>query len=301
MGSGKTLVRGAKALIGAAVAAVLGVGALVAAFLFLSKRAGGLRSVPLVRVEFWIYCKIEAPPTDAQVLDRLVAKTPFRNSPIGTREAMTFSDIRFHIAVLRRPSNELMFHPEMHADADSNPPANLSEILKECDSLIKVCFISEEAVSDSSHLLFTTYAAEAIGHLTNASLVFDVEAQKYFGSGELTQTLSERNDAASFDANVSIIEQETPLSVTYLTRGMNKIGLPDLFMDGLPPDTRSLGGQLIESAAEQLWDRRRVDPIELELFGDTFFVQFTKPHKSGTHRGFVTDMIASRKVLLGPT
>lgn len=281
--------------------AIVLIGGSVAGAMLLMRRSHHLRPIPLLRVEFWVYATTTEPPTEAAVLERLVSKSPFQNSAIGSREAMTLSDVRFRLSVLRRAGNEIMFHPEMHTDADTVLPPDLSATLEKCSMLVKLLFISEEPLRTVSHLQFCTYVAEAVAHLTDAALIFDVEAQKFYGRDELAQELHANPDAARYELNVRVVEQESPDSLTYFTRGMSKLGLPDLYMDGLPTDHRTLGAHVVDSAAQAAWTSLSMRSVEFDSFGDSFIVEFNKPRRSSLHRGMVADVLAGRKVPLGRT
>ncbi len=280
----------------AIVAALAMIGLIVGAVKLLGQSSQRSRKPPLVRIEFWIYSCAETLPEHKDLMHRMLAGSPFKGSPIGAREGMTFSDIRFHMGLVRRQGHDLMFHPEYQADLESQPTSEQLERIKECDSLIRVVFISEEPLADLRPLQFSVFAAEAVAALVQAKMILDCEAQAFFTHEQLMHALQKDTDATRFEFNVRIECEELVDSIVVFTRGMNKAGVADLKLSDLPPDHKTLGMALTEAAANALWQRMRLEPVTVEAFGDEFVIECGPPSAASTHRGLVSEIVASRNL-----
>lgn len=272
-----------------------------AAIFWLLRRKSSSAHPPITRAEFWVYAPIGEIPSESDLLRRMVADSPFPGKSIGTREGITMSDIRFHVGVVKREGNERLFNPETLADPDAELPPDLVELLSSSELLIRMSFIAEERMADHAHLQFITHAVAAMADLTNATLVYDLEAEKFYPNKALHDQLMESSEATRSDLQIRVAEIDYVESLTLFTRGMNKSGLPDLVLEGLPPDHRTLGRYLLDAVLTHVWSNLKLDSTTVTGYGDEFTIDFSVPRRADSHRGWVCDVFAGRKVQLPPT
>jgi hypothetical protein len=76
---------------------------------------------------------------------------------------------------------------------------------------------------------------------------------------------------------------------------MAKGGLPDIQLEGMPHDAKTLALFLVEEAARRFWDAGEFLPARIEGFGEVFEVE-AMPPKLGqpTHRGWLSELAAGR-------
>lgn len=269
------------------------------AYYFLTHRKRAAAKPPNTRVEFWIYSPAEARPNDKVFMDKMLAGNPHMKKglpPIGTSEGLVFSDIRLHIATLKRENNSLLFKPDVFSELDANVPDGLTKKLTECKSIIVVRYISESQERNRAYIQFTTHAADAYARLAEAPLILDTEAQRFFAKDELFDTLQKDGDAVKFDLQVSVRWTEADEMGRAFTRGMAKAGLPDIEFPFQPLDQKVLALHLVEESARQCWETGELAPCSFEAYGEHFEVEFEQPRPGvPTHRGWLATLHAFRK------
>lgn len=284
-----------------AVIAVLALIAIMAASAILLKRRAKSSPPPMARVEYWIYTNAETPPDEATILDRILAKNPHskKGPPVGTKEGILFSDVRFHIGALRRRGNALLFRPDLLCDSDSSPPDWFAQAVEDATLLIKVLFVSEEPVQARHFLQLVVHCADAIADLTKATAIYETESQRFMKPSELYRLLDLDSDGARFDLHVDVRWDEVEEGGVAFTRGMATGGLPDIKMERVPDDHRTLATFLVEESARAAWDRSAIEPLEINGFGEQFIVEFSEPMTGAkTHRNRVVALKASRRIPL---
>jgi len=267
-------------------------------FFFLKKRRG--RHIPpLVRSEYWIYTSVGTLPSDKELMTRLLAENPHRKGgvPIGAKEGLTFSDIRFHIGLAKREQNAMMFRPEILCESDAEIPSDIVPVLEKTSSVIRVTFVSEEPLRDVSYLQFVTHCVDALAEMTNAPLIYDVEAQKFWKREDLYNELQKNSRGDRFDLHVVIHWVETMDAGRAFTRGMAKVGVPDIEFGSLPLDHKTIALFLVEAAAKACWENRKLGGMEVEGFGECFRIEFGDAiPNSRTHRSWVAAMRVVRQM-----
>lgn len=267
------------------------------AFVFLRTRKRKSESPPMVRVEFWIYSAKPGRPNDSDLLKRLTAENPHKRSgisPIGPPEGLTLSDIRFHIGVALKDSNRSLFRPDLMCEPDANPSPETLAGLADATTMVRVQFVSEVPTNHRGYLTFVNHAADALGAMTEAKCIFDLESQRFLLQPELFDLIDKQPDALEFDQNVVVRWVETVESGTAFTRGMAKAGLPDLIFGPVPIDLRTLASHLVEEAGRLVWQGSELGTVQISAFGETFRVSFGPTKTADTHRGKVCELSAGR-------
>ncbi len=276
--------------------------AMLAAIFVLSRRKQKQSAPPTTRVEFWIYSDKKGRPTDTELLKRMTAENPLNRSgnfPIGPKEGLTLSDIRFHVGVALKESNRTLFRPDMLCESDANPSEKVLEGLAKADCLIRIQYLSEEPLSHRAYLTFVNHCCSALAAIQEATCIFDLESQRFWTQLEFFKNLESQPDGLGFAQNVTVRWVETVDSGTAMTRGMAKIGLPDLVFGPVPLDLKTLATHLVSEAGQLAWENGNLAEQRIEAFGEQFKVVFDEPRNSKLHRGQVCDLNPGRVLTAG--
>lgn len=228
--------------------------------------------------EYWVYTKDDQLPKQEAVMDRMISTNP-HNRPgrpcIGAREGLLFTDIRLHIAIAKRSKNPLVFRPDLF-ESDLQPSKEALQRLSEAQSLIKLRYMSEAVLKDTRHLQFMPHLADAMSDLADGLVVYDLVAEKLFTSEEFTGQLESNNNAERPDVHVRVVWHVEDDGYGYATtKGLRKVGLPELKTDPVEPDQEVLVTGLLHRTAHALVrNQDQTSVLEYEEFGDTFIVEF---------------------------
>jgi len=270
------------------------------AYRLLATRREATAKAPAVWVEFWVYANADVRPSDANILKRVFGENPYRGASLGPAEGATLSDVRFHIGFVKREKNAMVFRPDIFSEVDAEIPPHLPSSLEDTTCVVIVRFVSEERVSSRKHLQFITHVVDAIAELTDATMVWDTEAQRFWTRAEFRQRLTDHADGTRFEENVVTHWTETPFEGRAFTRGMAKVGLPDLEFDRQPVDQRTLATHLVEESARRCWQAGELAPCTFDSFGEVFEVEFGPPRAGHpTHRSWISTILAGRKRRIG--
>lgn len=262
---------------------------------WLARRRKTSKRPPAVRIEFWIYSPREEPPSEKEILKRVLAENPHR-AALGKREGLVLSDIRFHIGRVKPEANPYIFRPQALAEPDADVPENTAEMLQDCVALFRVTYLSEQPMDSNPALQFSWHATDAIAHLTASKLVFDTVAQRFWPIQNLFDALQQSGDARRFDLNVVVRWKESPNECSAFTRGMAKKGLPDLEIRNVPPDHKTIALFLLETAARRIWDEGWANELDIEGYGELFCVRTLTPQPDDTGRRMISQIEAVRKI-----
>jgi hypothetical protein len=264
------------------------VGALV---VFLSKyihsaRSKGriVRQPPLV-IEFWVYSRNPKRPTQEELTAALMGGG---KTSIGTAEALVFTDVRFHMGTVKREANALLFQPGALLEPDAVLPPDLAERIEQAQAVHTVRFVAEPGVlteREESALRLSTWVALAIADLADGTAIVDIEAQVAYTPEQFREAL-EHHGADAFALHVATRWWDDERAAYCFSRGLNKIGQPDIVAEDVPVDFQTLATHLVGEYAEHVWKTRDPSPTVLEAFGSRFLM-FTQPADASLklHRG----------------
>ena len=140
-------------------------------------------------------------------------------------EALIFSDVRLHIALVLRSKNAHVFRPDLFEE-HVEPTVELLEGLAGSKSFAKIRFISEEPLKDHRHLIFLAHAADAIADLAKGKVIYDVVAERH--------GLLEQGDEVCVIYDLHTVPIPTaPVAEWYTVRG-GKIASMQAFFDARP-------------------------------------------------------------------
>ncbi len=223
-------------------------------------------------------------PGEQAIMERLVRGAPGRpraRSALGQEEALLFSDIRLHIALVLRSRNTHAFRPDLFDDHIRVTAEQLS-CLADSNAFVKVRYISEEPLPDKRHIRFLVHCAETVAELGDANAVYDCVEEKLFTREEFSQMLDADPKGDSAHSNVRTIWTGTPSGGGHVeTRGLAKIGLSELTSAAVEADERLLAEAVLVEAAAEVWNIGYVpQQIEVHAYEDDFHV-ITQPVREG--------------------
>lgn len=230
--------------------------------------------------EYWVFLPGEQMPTQDAVMTRMIAQNPYAvrgQSPVGTAEGLIFSDIRLHIALVLRSRNPHVFRPDIfdaHVDVSPETLAALSE----ANAFVKLRYLSEQPLKDRRHLQFLLHAADAYAALAEGTVIYDVVAQQLMTPAELSARLKENFDATGVDLHARTVWTPEIEGATAETRGLKKIGFPEVRAAELEGDVRVLVSEIMAAALAQIWSLPEFpSSVEVAAYDDRFRLLMQPP------------------------
>ena len=247
------------------------------------------------RIEFWVFSQEEQRPSDAEIMKRISA-APFAQGGIRNEDARMIADIRFNIGRARRDRNAMLFRPDVIGDPDAEIDVEALQKVDGVDTLVTVRFASDNApVEPKRYLRLATYVVEAVCDLCRGVAVWDAVKQELFLPHSLHDRLSDNADGAAYEHHVDVRWGEIEGAGIAFTRGMEKIGLPDLAFDDQPLDQRTLATYLVQETAKACWEKEEMRDSKFSGFGEEFSVEVGKETAaSDRHVGPVVNLRAFR-------
>jgi len=215
----------------------------------------------LLHLEYWVYLPgVQMPPQD-EVMTHLV-RPEAGPASISGKEAVLFSDIRLHIALVLRSKNAYLFRPDLVAPAVDATPEQL-KALEAAQSFAKVRYLSEEPVPDTRYLKFLPQVARAIAHLGEGSIIYD----------SIGERLLSPSDLAAGDPGPHIRWMPAASGGHVETLGLKKRGVPDIKTAPISADERWIVSEIIGQVAREAWDKAELPPTMMaEAYEDRFRV-----------------------------
>ncbi len=220
--------------------------------------------------EYWVYLPGDKVPPQDMLMGRMVRASPYAANgepPIGASEGILFSDIRLHVGLILKSKNPHLFRPDLFEE-HIEPTAEILAALSEAQSLAKLRYVSEQPLRNSRHLQFMAYLLEASSHYGHSQAVFDVVSQRLFAPEWLCDELRKDAVATRPELHLRIVWIQTDRGGFGATRGLVKIGLPELETPESPAEHRAVICGVLEEAALQLWESGRLDPELVARFLD---------------------------------
>lgn len=241
----------------------------------------------LAHVEYWVYLpETKLPPQDI-LLGRLLRSSPFRvgeEPAVGPQEALLFSDIRLHTALCLRSKNPHLFRPDLFSD-HVEPSEDSLRSLSSAQAIAKLRFVSEEPLQGRRHLRFLPHLAEAVAYYGKAETLFDVQAERLAGLESFRAQLDCDPEAEGhgFHARSAWCQEET--GGRAVTRGLRKVGLPEIETPLCDREVRSVLTNLLDAAIEQVWSYESLpDELEVSHFGDEYLLKLAHGKSTSTCR-----------------
>lgn len=234
--------------------------------------------------EYWVYLPSDEMPPQDDLMRRLLAENPHGPRAFGKAEGLVFSDVRLHVAVVRREKNPHAFRPDLF-DLSVKPTAEILEKLAAAKSFAKLRFVAEEPLADRRHIQFLVCLADAVAQLGGGTVVFDAVGERLMLPNQLYLALQASPDATGSELHLQTLWKLDGAGGSAETRGLIKIGMPELVTYPITTDQQVLAMSLVEQAAAQLWSSGTwSDRLTVSAFDDEFEL-VASPEKD--HRAMV--------------
>lgn len=230
----------------------------------------------LAHLEYWVYTDQESLPKQELIMDQMISSNPHnrRGKPcIGAREGMLFTDIRLHMGVAKRGKNPHAFRPDLFQD-DVVPTREILERLADAPAMVRVRYLSEVPLKDTRHLQFLPHLAETVSRLMDGKVVFDVAREELYAAEDFHRFLSENGNCERPEFHIRVLWKEDSLGFRAETRGLRKVGLPEMKSDPQERDTEVLiTGLMTRLAFARLRKPEETGPWEFDEYGDAFVLR----------------------------
>lgn len=224
------------------VVAALG---LIAIYLLLGVRRRQAAPKPPA-LEYWVYL----PGADAPAQDALFTRL-MQTGSIGPKEGLLFSDIRLHMALVRRAKNAHLFMLDLLEEAVPLDEARLND-LANAQSLYKVRYVCDPPAKDDRHLRLLPHIALVIAQLAGAGMIYDLHQRRVFSVDELSGLLAKGQDAARAEVHVRVRWTGLP-EPRAQSRGLAKRGMPEMVTEPMEADEENLVTFVLGEGAKAAW------------------------------------------------
>jgi hypothetical protein len=145
------------------------------------------------------------------------------------------------------------------------------EALDGCQSFVRLRFNSEEPLKDKRHLQFLIHAADSVARLAGSPVIYDHIACTLYTPEKLAEVLRDNFDATKPEVHVRLVWTPHTAGGHMETKGLMKIGLPEIKTDVVEADQQILIRSVLEEAVDKTWKEATIpDPWEVEVYGDLF-------------------------------
>ncbi|MHB8635455.1 MAG: hypothetical protein ACYC96_03170 [Fimbriimonadaceae bacterium] len=236
---------------------------LIAIYLLLGVRRRQSAPTPSA-LEYWVYLPgLDAPSHDS-LLTRLM-----QTGAIGPKEGLLFSDIRLHMALVRRSKNAHLFMLDLLEEAVPLDEARLED-LANAQALFKIRYVCDPPAKDDRHLRLLPHLALVAGQLAGAGMIYDLYQRRIFSIDELAQLLAGGQDAARADVHVRVRWTGLP-EPRAQTRGLVKRGITELNTEPMEADEENLVSFVLSETAKAAWAAGAMPGLtDVQYFGADF-------------------------------
>lgn len=218
-------------------------------------------------LEYWVYMPGEDAPSQEALMRQLL-----QSGSIGPAEGLLFSDIRLHLALIRKDKNAHLFLLDLLEEAVPLDEARLDD-LANAKSLYKVRYICDPPAKDDRHLRLLPHIALASARVTGSTMIYDLVQRRVFSTDELAELLVRGQDSARVEvhARVRWSGSQEPRAET---RGLSKKGLRELQTEAMEADEENLVTFVLGEAAKAAWSAGEMPAcVDVEYFGAEFEVR----------------------------
>ncbi len=230
--------------------------------------------------EFWVYLPGKRMPDQTAVMERVISGNPYKHrgrNPVTPREGLLLSDTRLHLALVLKSKNPHVFRPDLF-DEHVEPTAQILKDLADSESLVKVRYISEQPLKDRASIQLLPHLADAVAELSGAKVVYDCMKEEMVSREDFRTLLNDHFDLNEADIQVRPVWRRAEQGGWAETRGLRKIGLPELATERMEADEQVLVTEVLGDAAKKLWDEGSLlERVDVKLFDDEFQVLMAKP------------------------
>ncbi|HVT12636.1 MAG TPA: hypothetical protein VHE55_10235 [Fimbriimonadaceae bacterium] len=230
--------------------------------------------------EYWVYLPGDRMPDQNAVMTQVIGENRYKQrgrNPISPREGLLLSDIRLHMALVLRSKNPHVFRPDLFDD-HVEPTAEILSALSDSQSLVKVRYVSEQPLKDRASVQLLPHLADTIAELGEGRVIYDCAMEILISKEDLEKMLSENLDLNQADLQVRAVWRRADRGGWAETRGLRKVGLPELATDQMEADEQVLVTEVLMEAAKKLWDANQLlEQVDVQLYEDEFRVIVSPP------------------------
>lgn len=236
--------------------------------------------------EYWVYLPKPKMPPQAAVMRLVLAGDRYArdgHNPITPSEGMLMSDTRLHIALVLRTKNPHAFRPDLFEE-HVEPTQEILETLSASQAFAKVSYISDQPLKNCASVQLLPHLADAVAELGRGRLIYDCMKEELIARDSFKDMLAEHFDLDDPGIQVRSIWRRSDQGGWGETRGLRKIGLPELATEPMESDEQVLVLEVLDEAARQLWEAGTLlDKVEARVFEDRFQVLIAPPRDRVSH------------------
>ncbi|MFH0825630.1 MAG: DUF2314 domain-containing protein [Pseudomonadota bacterium] len=221
---------------------------------------GGGAKVPVL-LEYWIYTSAESVPTWESIGKRLAELHDGPKETARVLRMLEFYSEKKRLTldyVFKRDAGDLFHYPPELIPANSRKLSEKEKhILTEARMIVRLRLVPAERAG-LDYLAFMVRFVEAVRSLTDG-VVQDAVSHSLWGSEEWkTRVVDDPLDSpAESHLHFEVLEERG--NVWIHSHGMQKFGLPDVEMEGIPRDLAAAGRHLLTGTADHLILDRNAD------------------------------------------
>ncbi|CAN5574570.1 hypothetical protein BH11ARM2_BH11ARM2_17170 [soil metagenome] len=219
--------------------------------------------------EYWVFVREARLPDHAEILRRLLHENPYgkARNPIGTGDAILFSDVRWHTALVLREKNALAFRPDVLAGAMTERAGQ--DAVLDAKAFIRLRYHSDVPLEDRRYLRLLVHTADAYLDILDGLGVYDQTAERFFTPSSLKAALQADPVALSPSLHLRRGWRPEAEGEAAYANGFLKVGLPNIQTEPVSRDATTLIEQVFERLTDEIWNAGEMK-TEVELYEDRF-------------------------------
>lgn len=223
--------------------------------------------------EYWVYVRAaQLPPQDA-VMAWLMEPNRFPQRPGPTlthAQSLILSDVRLRIGYVRKDRNAHLFS----VSEDAPDALERARIMRESVGIVRLRYTSPGRLLTKHHLAFLLAACAAYAELGEGLGVTDVVTDIFLSADEFKTWIAQPSPLDAEERHVAVLSTWQEDSVTYSTRGLTKIGLPEVTTARTETDHSTLLADLFAQFCAEAWRDSALPMAQsFQAYGDHFQFQ----------------------------
>jgi hypothetical protein len=147
-------------------------------------------------------------------------------------------------------------------------------------SFVKIRYISEDPLPDHRHLIFLAHAADSVAALADGLVIYDVVAERLLTASEFSAEIDRVEDTSSSEFQTQVVWSRTQPGGVAETRGLVKVGLPELSTEPMNNDQRVLVTAILENVIQQVWNQSALPQVlDVRYYDDSYRVEIKQKRK----------------------
>src|SRR5207244_3172384 len=143
------------------------------------------------------------------------------------------------MALLLRTKNPHIFRPDLF-DEHIEPTPEILAGLADSQSLVKVRYVSEQPLKNRGNVQLLPHLADALAELGGGTVIYDCVKEELLSRAQFQEVLARHLDLTTADVQLRAIWRRAEHGGWAETRGLRKVGLPELVTERMEPDEQVL-------------------------------------------------------------